>query len=119
MKIIRIIFEIFSIMLVAVMVTSCAPNVVDIHKAGIFAEGGTSYPPLPGTYKIDYLDINPQKMAYADQTNLWIELSDGAKTSFAKMTRAFVKAHAVSEYKNPRSESDEKAIYCGWLCLQV
>jgi hypothetical protein len=110
-KIKRIIFGTITTVFVVAIITSCAPNVVELRKGAIFAEGGTSHPPLRGGEKIDYLDINPQKMAYEDQTNLWIQLSDGEKISFAKITRERVKAHAASEYKDPSSDSDEKAIY--------
>jgi hypothetical protein len=101
----------FVIVLTAVMMTSCAPNVLNIQKGAIFGEGRTSYPPLRGGEKIHSLDINPQKMSHADQTNLWVELPDGEKVSFAAMTRAKIKSHAIWETKDPRSNSDEKADY--------
>ena len=92
----------------SVIFTGCAPNFVEIHKKGILAEGSEVF---RGSEKIDYFQINPAMMSQSDQTNLWIELSDGAKTSFANLTRAFVKPHAIFESIEPHSDSNKEAIF--------
>jgi hypothetical protein len=93
-------FILIEVIFIALMVTSCAPNVVEVRKGAIIGYGGTQHPPFRSLELIGELDVNLRNMANEDKTNLWIELAGGIKMAFDTISIQQVQRYSALEYTN-------------------
>ncbi len=85
------------------IVTSCAPNLVEVHKGDIVGYRGTQRPPLRTQELIGELDVSLRNLASEDRTNLWLEFADGEKMTFDAINLLQIKQHGASASTNSSS----------------
>jgi len=96
----RFALRIIGIASLTLVLTSCAPNVVEVHKGAIVGYGETRHPPLRTTELIGELDINLRDISNEDRTNLWLEFANGEKMTFEAISLQQMKQLAASEDTN-------------------